>query len=145
MDEADRTAPITDRLPPGMRVDGCLLGRLKVAFGTGDPTPVEIACDLAAGCEVSPNAGENLAAWLVEGPGIVGNFAIRDIEWLERAHALEFVSFAEAKAGQTTRFRAETAGVRTFEFAAAWTSNPSDDAEDVAPWYAVDRVMTHRT
>ncbi|MEO0679769.1 MAG: hypothetical protein AAF192_05055 [Pseudomonadota bacterium] len=145
IDEADRSAALSDRLPPGMRLDGGLLGRLKIGFGTGGPTTLELSCDLADGCEASPSNGERLAAWTVEGPGLSGAFAIRDLDGLAQAHGLENTFYANAKAGLTARFRAAAPGVRTFEFAAAWTLNPSDDADEMAPWLAVDRILSLRT
>ncbi|MEM6441316.1 MAG: hypothetical protein AAF763_16665 [Pseudomonadota bacterium] len=138
---SERAEALAKDMPRGMRLDHCLVAGLKIGFGTGEPVEAELSCALAHGMEAFAGNGEGLAAWTIESPDLAGAFAIRELDWLERTHSLEVVSYANAKAGLRVRLRAATPRVVTLGFAAAWTHDPASEADELAPWFAVDRVL----
>jgi hypothetical protein len=132
---------VEPRLAEGMRLSGCRVGILTVAFSGGESVEVEISARLAPQMEAHRTAGDGVTGWEVEGPGIAGAFGLPEAARFRTAFGLELAGFNQHATRAAFRLRATDPVVAEIPFAAAWTDDPMTEADGVAPWTALDRVL----
>ena len=128
-------------LPPGQRVDACHVA--SITRPAGDPAELSLVLDwtLADGFETGLATGDRLDASTIEGGGLIAAVGCRDGEWITDQPGAHFISFSGTAASSLYVINIDQGAAFSFHAAASWTLNPQTEAEEEAPWCAVDLAL----
>ena len=128
-------------LPAGQRIDACHVA--GVTRAAGDPAELSIALDwtLADGFGTGLATGERLDASSIEGGDLIAAVGCRDGEWIADQPGAHFISFSGTATSSLYVINIDRDAAFSFRAAASWTLNPKTEAEEDAPWFAVDLAL----
>lgn len=128
-------------LPAGQRIDACHLA--GVTRPAGDPAELSIVLDwtLADGFETGLATGERLEASTIQGGDLIAAVGCRDGEWIADQPGAHFISFSGTATSSLYVITIDRNAAFSFHAAASWTIAPQTEAEEDAPWFAVDLAL----
>lgn len=128
-------------LPAGQRIDACHMA--SVTRPAGDPAELSLVLDwtLADGFETSLATGERLDASTIESCDLIAAVGCREAEWIADQPGAHFVSFSGTATSSLYVINIDRDTAFSFHAAASWTLNPITEAEEDAPWFAVDLAL----
>ena len=128
-------------LPAGQRIDACHLA--SVTRPAGAPAELSIVLDwtLAEGFETDLATGERLEASTITGGDLIAAVGCREAEWIASQPGAHFTSFSGTATSIFYVINIDRDAAFTFHAAVSWTLNPKNEAEEDAPWFAVDLAL----
>lgn len=126
------------KLLNGQRVDACKTITLRLLPRDSETAIFSLDCELNPDFETGPASGQFLDAWKMDGHKCTGVYGMRDKEWWEY-HNIDAVEVTEHKT--TIQLQKSNSQLPKFEFSAAWVTNPTNEQEELSPWFAVDYAL----